>query len=195
MVERRFILAILTTTMLACGSATESELFGTPPVGADAGVDAAKDAGGDARDAAQDTGPTLTPIIACGPPLANPQAKCDASKQELCCRRGDTEPFKYSCETQEQNCADPTDVPIHCSSTATCAGLGLVGSVCCGTLVSTGGSGTAITGTTCVAPSNCVSGGSVGRAILCDPGSPNACPNGGTCKLSAQTMPGYYLCI
>ncbi len=187
--------AILTLGLTACGGATETDLFGIPPVTVDSGV--VKDSGTDAKKDADvpDAPPPATPIILCGPPLTSPQAKCDASKKEFCCRRGDAQPYKYGCETDETACADVNDVPIRCSTTQTCTGQGLIGSVCCGTLVASSGSGSVITNTSCVAPNTCVSGGSVGKAVLCDPNAPNNCPNGGTCKLSSQTMPGYYLCI
>jgi hypothetical protein len=182
--------------LAGCGGATASDLFGTPPSVTDASVDAIPtDAGNDARDATPDTGKPPSPIVACGPPLEKPQSKCDATKKEYCCRRGDTDPYDYACETDPTACSDPGDVTIQCSSTQNCAAIGLIGSVCCGTLVGTGGGGSVIVSTQCTSTSNCTSGGSVGKAILCDPGAPNNCPNGGTCKLSQQTMPGYYLCI
>ena len=181
---------------IGCGGATASNLFDPPP-SADAGPDVTvQDAAQDVRkDVTPDAPPPPSPVIACGPPLDNPQNKCDASKKEFCCRRGDAQPFKYGCETDPTACQDFNDVPIQCSSTQTCIGVGLIGSVCCGTLVASGVGGSVITNTTCTAPASCVSGGSLGKAILCDPGQPNNCPNGGTCKLSSQTMPGDYLCI
>ncbi len=188
-------LAALGAGAIGCGGATPSDLFGTPP---DASIDVQPiDAGKDVRADADkpDTGPPPSPIIACGPPINQPQAKCDATKKEYCCRRGDADPFKYNCETDPTSCNDPNSVSIQCSSSQNCAAIGLIGSVCCGTLVGTGGGGSVIVGTQCTSVSNCTSGGSVGKTILCDPGAPNNCPNGGTCKLSAQTMPGYYLCI
>ena len=33
------------------------------------------------------------------------------------------------------------------------------------------------------------------RTIVCDPRSASACPNGGSCRLSTFTLPGYFICM
>lgn len=190
--------ASLTVVVLvaACGGTTAGELF-TPTGDAGAvGVDASpgNDAGG-ANDAgradaggkpdakpSQDAAPpfdaaTKTPL-ACTPKSGN---TCDL-QTEICCR-GAT---GYNCQAPQALC---TGLQIPCAQASDCDARGQPGTVCCGAFDHNNN----IYEVTCMAPQDCVLDNM--HVVVCSPSDPDACPNGGNCALSQQTLPGFNLCL
>jgi hypothetical protein len=185
-----------------CGGAADSDLFGSPNgTGVDAGADVtAKDTGLDTNvpdvappppiDAAPDVTPPPSPVLACGGAV-NPAKKCDALT-ELCCRTGTGAPYNYDCITDPQKCMNSGDVPLNCATNENCIAQGHPGTFCCASLIASG-NGTIAYDVSCLPKAQCTAGNA--KAMLCNPNAPNPCPNGGNCKLSAQTLTGYYICF
>ena len=201
--SRLALVALSLSFFAGCGGAADTDLLGTPPNGngVDAGTDVttAKDTGRDNDvpdvtpppiDAAPDIVVPPSSSIACGA-ASNPPKKCDAVT-EVCCRTGTVSPFNYDCIADATNCMNSGDVPITCSNHENCVAQGLTGNVCCASLIS-GGTGTVAYDVSCTPQAKCTSGNA--KAIVCNPNAGNPCPNGGSCKLSAQPLPGYYLCF
>ena len=190
--------------LAGCGGAADSDLLGTPPDGngADAGTDATatKDAGRDNNvpdtsppppiDATPDVAPPKS-LIACGSAM-NPPKKCDALT-ELCCRTGTTSTYVYDCIADPKDCMNSGDVPFTCSNHENCVAQGLVGNVCCASIIGNGTGGSVAYDVSCTPTAKCTSGNS--KLVVCNPNAPNPCPNGGSCKLSSLTLPSYYLCF
>jgi hypothetical protein len=187
----------------ACGGAKNNDLFGGASfgdgavvgadgsgVGGDSGVlpgadastlpDASSEAG--RRDAGRDADPD-DPGIRCG----NMGAFC-AVGSHVCCRSALDQ---FTCTTFG-NCNSVGSMAIPCDDTADCAKLGLSGKLCCATVDTLQGRATEVT---CRSQGDCTTNAS--RYVLCDPNLPTAvaCPNNGVCRLSSQTLPGFYLCF
>lgn len=186
-----------------CGGAADTDLFGTPSAnGVDAGADVTvKDAGrdNDVPDVPPlppfDATPDVTPpppksTIACGG-ATNPLKTCEVLT-EICCRTGTEAPYTYDCLADPKDCMKSGDVPFTCTNTENCVAQGFVGNVCCASLISVG-SGSVAYDVSCMPTAKCT--GANQKAVVCDPKSQNPCPNGGSCKLSSQTLPSYYICF
>jgi hypothetical protein len=200
--------AAATATLLAvaasCGGAKNNDLFGGAPGagGSDAGrtdatvfADGGPGPSGDGstsfdapfdapkRDAGRDA--DTDPGIRCGS-STNPTF-CAVGSQ-VCCRSGGPGQETFAC-VSSAGCNAVNQMPIPCSDDADCAALGDKGKVCCGTVDPFTNRTTEV---------SCKSSGDCSPAndgyILCDPRAPN-CVHGGTCRLSSQTLPGFYLCF
>lgn len=186
--------------LAACGGASSSDLFGTPP-GADAGRDVAADVAVDVAvdatppppppivdasvpDVAPPPPPPVGAPIVCGKTLATASLKCDANQNEVCCRSGGG----AQC-TPDTQCVNDGDVPLGCSTTATCTALGLSGYVCCGNVDNS----SKIDSSECLPANQCPNGN--GTVRLCDKNGPNVCTSGTSCKTSSYSLPGYDLCL
>lgn len=212
MIARSLALGIVFGSFaMGCGGATDSDLFGTNPnpqndasandvvTTQDTGVPdtAAPDATPPPPPPPIDAGPPdvappppIAPIV-CGKTLATASLKCDANN-DVCCRSGTGTSMTVQCTT-DGNCQNDGDVPLGCSSTATCEALGLKGTVCCGQTVPGPNNFSVVVSSSCVAANQCpINNGTV---RLCDKGGTNVCTNGTTCKTSAGTLPGYDLCL
>ena len=198
--------AILSLPFLvaSCGGAADTDLLGTPPDGngdAAADVTTPKDAARDNNvpdamppppvDAAPDVLPPPTSAIACGGAV-NPPKKCDAVT-ELCCRTGVSSAYVYGCIADPKDCLNSGDVPFTCSNDQNCVAQGLVGNVCCASIIGNGNGGTVAYDVSCAPKASCYGGNQ--KLIVCNPQAPTPCPNGGSCKLSSQTLNGYYICF
>lgn len=193
-------------TLVGCGGATVSDLFedAAAPDSAVADTSVPKDTGipdvigvdvpilppndaGPVDAGPPDVGPPTASIL-CGKTLASAALKCDANK-EVCCRSGSGVNLTVKCTTDsDTNCKNDADLPLSCSTNATCNALGLVNNVCCGTRQNN-----SVVSSACVPANQCSLQN--GDVLLCDVSLPNICPQGTTCKTSVQTLPGYDLCF
>lgn len=207
---RRFALALVLAAGVglgACGGATDSGLFSSPPAGtaggdADASVPtvdgAAPVPSGDAgnhpptRDAAppHDAAPPPQPDAApsdpgvrCGPTTCDPRTT-------VCCRieNGPTPAPVYSCLTADA-CNQANGFSIPCDDAQDCATAGAPsGEICCLTEDPQSGLATTVQ---CDRKSNCQD---QTQTWMCDPAASGACPSGDTCTQSTMTIPGYTIC-
>jgi hypothetical protein len=193
-------IALAACALIACGgSSGNTDLYGAPGGGGDAGtggvdgsgVDSARpgsDSGG--RDATND----VSPGIDSGP--TDPGIHCGASEctvgAQVCCRVTGLAGSSFGC-TNVNSCNGGERLPIPCDDAADCQAMG-TGLVCCATYqVNTATQLATVVSVSCASSSECVSKNN--EVIVCDPTAPDACPQGGTCKPSQQTMPGYNLCL
>ncbi len=191
-------LACLGASVVACGGASQTELFSPPSDDGGSGNSIA-DTGRLATDTSvgavdvsapdTSTGPKIDSSIAdtSPPPVADTapppsttlpcgagQPDCPTGGQEVCCVTGDIGNLSFGC-TDKAMC---TGTPISCTSTADCAGA-----ICCG--VETGsGTATRYVHVSCAATCDGV--------YFCDPAA-NDCPNGTACSAS-MLLPGYFVC-
>ena len=190
--------AALSFVLAACGDATDADLFGSPPASGatdassvpgrdgaavDAGVDGAR-----ANDAASadtsvpDTSVPDTSVpaarVACGMQLS-----CNVPP-DVCCRSIVNQQYQYTCTGSPSKCANPGDVVIACAQPKDCPNAG---DACCLDI----NQQNYPTATSCKPSAQCQT--QIARP-LCDPNAPNICPNGWSCQLSSQTLPGYYFC-
>ena len=191
--------------LAACGGATDSDLFGSPPANqqqpdASTSADATTSNDASVSDATQPppAQDSSTTVDANQPDTSTPAASkihcgntdCN-STTESCCRSATSgSSYSYAC-TNDPNtsCQGLGDIVIECSNAQNCADQGNAGDVCCATRNGPGGS---VDGTTCMSASQC---GQMGGVIACDPNAANNCPNGGGCKTSSVTLPTYNLCF
>jgi len=175
-----------------CGSVAVGDLFdgGVETTDADVVDGSSSGSGGGTHDA----GPTdgATAADAPGAEAAGPRrtihctvdsgVECKAGT-EVCCRNGSNAAF--GC-TQRNACTGAGSLPIDCDDPTDCVALGSKG-VCCGSRDQDG----SVFDVSCALANDCT--GTL-RVNLCDPASPNTCPNGGKCIFSTETLPGFYLC-
>jgi hypothetical protein len=192
-----------------CNGAEDSGLFGTPSGtsdGEDSGAveeedgstaagdgSTARDGGTTKKDGvgptedsgnpSSDGGPTVDAAvgrtIGCTLDAGN---KC-AVGNEVCCRSAGA---LLGC-TGSGACTGITQLAIPCDDALDCNALGHPNELCCATIQSNG-----VKEVACRKPAECdVSN----RRNLCDPNAADPCPIGGSCKLSTQTMPGFWLCF
>jgi hypothetical protein len=202
------LLALAGLSVASCTGAEDSGLFGasssTPDedagsteeqdgsvASADGGT-TTKDGGTTKKDGGtttEDSG-TITPEA--GPPDAavartigctlDAGTKCGVGA-EVCCRSAGT---LLAC-TGSGGCTGITQLAIPCDDALDCTALGHPNELCCATIQSNG-----VREVACRKAADCdVST----RRNLCDPMAADPCPIGGTCKLSTQTMPGFWLCF
>lgn len=180
----RVSLLAFAAALAACSGPPNSDLFvnafgDASPSGVDSGRDGGGDAAGPDAKVSPDAGSPV--IVHCG------ASEC-AGPSLVCCRpANDADGGSDTCITQAA-CAASKAMPIPCDDTVDCATLSGPGQVCCVTATTTGAAEVL-----CRPMAQCTN--DLGRSNLCDPRVPNACPNGGSCKASESTLPGYYLCI
>jgi hypothetical protein len=197
---RHFAFSALTVALLACGGASQTDLFAGSSGSADGGTSTdgsvttpeggvaldgstGKDAGGRDGGPADARADRVEPgaVIQCA------SATCAVGSQ-VCCRSNPANPT-YAC-VSSAGCQAPGQMPIPCDDSKDCAALGQPGDVCCAETDQVTGRATQV---------SCGSAGSCqlqnGRAILCDPNDPTSCPQPLQCKASQSTLPGYYLCL
>ena len=185
--------AALSFVLAACGDATDADLFGSPPASGatdassvpgrdgaavDAGVDGAR--ANDAASADTSVPDTSVPAarVACGMQLS-----CNVPP-DVCCRSIVNQQYQYTCTGSPSKCANPGDVVIACAQPKDCPNAG---DACCLDI----NQQNYPTATSCKPSAQCQT--QIARP-LCDPNAPNICPNGWSCQLSSQTLPGYYFC-
>jgi hypothetical protein len=182
---------VVLCAFVGCGGSTETDLFGSGTGSADSGgtndatTDASHDVGADAKDAAPDV-PKEDLGIQCGTMV------CPVPGKECCRQDPGGGQFVYQCMDPGvcvQQANSPLTIP--CDDTLDCEKAGHAGQLCCVTAAADGGGGA--DEIVCRAPIDCTK--QLGRTNLCDPNAPNPCPNGGQCKPSTQTIPGYNICI
>lgn len=197
---RLFSFGALTVALLACGGASQTDLFAGSSGAVDGGGGADSSVtsdggvtldgstgtdGGGGRDAApSDARPDRSEpgaVIHCA------NATCPVGTQ-VCCRSNPATPT-YAC-VSSAGCQAVNQMPIPCDDSKDCAALGQPGDVCCAETDQVTGRATQV---------SCASAGSCqlqnARAILCDPNDPASCPQPLQCKASQGTLPGFYLCL
>jgi hypothetical protein len=192
-----------------CNGAEDSGLFGTPSGtsdGEDSGAvededgstatgdsGTSRDGGTTKKDGGTTTEDSGTPDPDAGPTIdaavgrtigctIDAGNKC-AVGNEVCCRSAGA---LLGC-TGSGACTGITQLAIPCDDALDCTALGHPGELCCASIQSS-----AVREVACRKPSDCTASN---RRNLCDPAAANNCPNGGTCSLSTQTMPGFWLCF
>jgi hypothetical protein len=127
------------------------------------------------------------PGIACG---QNPDCTVGA---QVCCRTSTINGVTYACTAAGACAAAIERMPIPCDDAQDCATLGQ-GGVCCATYkFDPVAQRTSVVSVACMPSPLCTTPNSA--VIMCDKGAADPCPNGGSCKPSQQTFPGFYLCI
>ncbi len=179
----------------ACGGATQSDLFAAS--GADGGVrlDAPPDTTLPISDARPD-GPGLDafPPIDVAPPIDSsppPVIVCNAANcvvgTQTCCAERKNGSLVGECKDLNK-CTGTGKIPISCDGDDDCQVI-KKDSVCCVTFQVTGQA----TGVSCAEAKDCTN--STYRTRTCDPVAKNVCDVGDVCRLSTNTLPGYYLCL
>jgi hypothetical protein len=167
----------------ACSGAAHSELLdGTPDAGTGGDGSSSHSASRDARHDSNDSA-SSDPGIRCA------SVYCTVGTQS-CCRVGSATPYDDSCVPTGHCDGDgATALQIPCDDTADCTAGGRPGDVCC----VEANQNSIATSVTCRPPGDCKV--SQGRAPLCDPSDPNACPpSTPRCLPSSQTLVGYLIC-
>jgi hypothetical protein len=190
--------------LAACGGATTTEFFGggdastTGGGGTDATVeedsgqveedggtilpdtgtvvDAAKDTG------KPDTGTSLSDGIQCHRRDAGVVA-CTPGLQTCCITSAGTGGRNFDCRSTITPVAC-LGVDLQCDDQADCADQNKPGQLCCARLENN-----RVVAAACA--EKCAHPGTV---VMCDPREADPCPNGGSCQLSTQSLPDYYLC-
>ena len=129
------------------------------------------------------------PSVRCG------NTTCDPATN-VCCRipGGTTDVFAclsaIACGAVVGALAIPCDDAVDCAGSSPTNGTpGAGNEVCCATLNAQTGRAESIA---CMPAQSCTS---TLQTNLCGPNAPDACPNGGTCKISQTTIPGYDICF
>jgi hypothetical protein len=192
--------------VVSCTGADESDFFGSPSApGVDSGAteddgSTATDDGGAASDGAParkdgggsnaDSGPPKPDagVIDAGEARTigctlDAGLRC-AVGTETCCRSLGP---AFAC-TASAGCAAVAQLSVPCDDALDCAALGHPNELCCATTVSN-----VVRDVACRKAVDCTL--TANRRNLCDPSATDPCPNGGTCKLSTQTMPGFWICF
>jgi hypothetical protein len=128
------------------------------------------------------------------PPGGDPGIRCGNTycppDGMVCCRTGggvglgDT----FTC-VPPGSCQQFGELEIPCDDAADCDAKGQSGDICCVTQNAQTGRAEDIT---CLAAADC--NGSL-QTNMCDKNAVDPCPNGGTCKPSQTTLPGYDICL
>jgi len=201
--------AMLTCGAWGCSGATETGLFSggdapapPPPSTADAAAHpSSRDAGGggvtgndaslpDPPDGAPpETDDANIPDTSSHPD--NPGIQCGTSYchpgTDICCRVDTALSPTFLC-LPPQGCSTVGELAIACDDADDCAAAGGAGEVCCVTEDAQTGRANRIA---CTPASACTSNL---QTNMCSTNAP-ACANGGTCKPSQTTIPGYDICI
>ena len=201
---------------IGCSGASASALFadgddsGAPTVNGDAStgesIDAGHDAAAPAHDAStpipsDDSGAIATDPADAADPIADFGIRCGATTctaaGDVCCRMasgasgsphgGDDDTF--ACLPAGTCAVLPSALAIPCDDAADCEASGHPGGICCASLDAQTGEAESIA---CTSAQACTG---VLQTNLCATDAPAACPNGGTCKISQTTIPGYDICF
>jgi hypothetical protein len=125
--------------------------------------------------------PPTDPGIQCG------TTECDPASA-LCCRFG-TPPNDSSTCVSPAGCQSVAALPIACDDAADCDAAGHPGQICCATLNAQTGRAQEVR---CRSAQSCNGSDQV---VVCDAATTGPCPNGGTCRPSATSLPGYDICL
>lgn len=192
---------------IGCSGAAETNLFNGVSEGTDAGADAAShpaafdasapDVAAPPREdaSAADTSAPPAPEDASAPdtsaPSDNPGIQCGNAYckpgTDVCCRLDTALNPTFVC-LPAVGCSAITSLAIPCDDEADCTESGTPG-VCCVTENAQSGRAESVE---CVAADQC---GSDLQTNMCNSPSNDPCPNGGSCKPSQTTIPGYAICI
>jgi len=213
--RRRFL--VVMGFAAACGGAREMDLFAPATAQRDGGDegDAAADRDatrddedGGGQDGAADAGPDTDGPRDAGTDRSSPRDGGEDARpleDDIQCSRGDAggqscAPGTHTCcitgagSNRTFTCrsvlvpAICSGVDLACDDRADCAEQRRPNDVCCGTL--SGGTTPTVTSAACA--TTCTG---TTKVILCDPREANPCPTGATCRLSATSLPDYFLCL
>jgi hypothetical protein len=211
--ERAFLsgaVAVALTAAVACGGSQASDLFGdpgstgsnpdaaTPPL-VDASIPedtsaSIVDAPPDPTDtspapdvAVKDVGAPDTHVDPIDPGIACGASECKPGGL-VCCRIGTGMNPSFAC-IAPGGCQQISAFSIPCDDADDCDTAGHPGDVCCVTANQQTGAAQEVR---CRAPKDCVQST---QTTLCDPSEPDPCPDGGTCRESKTTIPGYWICV
>ena len=207
----------------ACSGATDSGLFNQESSNGGVGSESASDAGHGVLDGSSpppdrdahvdpvppaDSAPPIEDDAAAddasfpdvAPPLPPPGIRCGSATCDpatnVCCRipGGATDVFAclsaIACGAVVGSLTIPCDDAVDCAGSSPTNGTpGGGNQVCCVTLNAQSGRAEGIA---CTPAQSCMS---TLDTNMCDPNAPDACPNGGTCKISQTTIPGYDICF
>jgi hypothetical protein len=191
---KRALLAVCCASLVAgCSGASDYDVFAGN--GTDASINVNDgDIDGGAGDATTDGSPTADARKDSDTPPPSGRIQCGfvtcAVGTEVCCRKSTGPAVQNYCSAPAACVSSPLQqtVAIPCDDAADCTALGKPGTVCCASL----DQNAQVTEITCREPRDCRS--QQGRYNLCDKNAADPCPNGGTCKPTNQTLPGYNLC-
>jgi hypothetical protein len=194
------------TTLAGCTGAEDTDLFGaSPDRGEDSGAEedgaANADGGdptpdGDGGTSKKDGGGTTTDSGTTDPDTGTTDAgkprtigcTADAGKtcsvgNQVCCRSAGA---VLAC-TANAGCTAVAQVPVPCDDALDCTAMGHPNELCCATI-----DANAVSAVACRTQADC---SQTNQRNLCDPAAADPCPLGGTCRMSTQTMPGFWLCF
>ena len=197
-----FTLIVLSSTTAlfgACGGAIQSDLFsGAADASVSPGPETGK-TGGSVVDARTDGSPTLDgatdglphdapPVDASPPPVIVCNAANCAVGTQTCCAEHKNGSIRGECKDLNK-CTGTGKFGISCDGDDDCQVI-KKDSVCCVTFSLQTGQAT---GASCAEVKDCTN--NTTRTRTCDPTAKNICDTGDVCRLSTNTLPGYYLCL
>ncbi len=198
-------IAIMAAALVACGGATESDLFGTPNGSSGNDASTTKDAtsGNDGGVTPDDATVTLdaTPIIDATPlpdvsvidsGPTDPGTLCFTPSQTFCKNESELCCIKQQGSTciASNTASSCVTTKMFCDNSDSCK----QGEVCCGSIINNG-QGNFYTEIKCSASCNVTAQQIPGQRRFCNPAhNPDDCAvHGLTCKQSGL-LPGYYIC-
>src|SRR4051794_12736648 len=156
----------------------------------DASVDPPQDASIPVPDSAPQTEDASKPDTSI--PNDNPGIKCGNAYcqpgSDVCCRIDNSIAPTFMC-LPPAGCPKTGALAVTCDDAADCEQTSGDGDVCCVTQNAQTGRAESVE---CMPAAQCASGL---QTNMCDGLSADPCPNGGTCKPSQTTIPGYDICI